>query len=85
MLERYFKRLLIGRQIYTRIGSWWDRKGENEIDIIAENELHDTATFYEVKRKAENIDIKNLRRKQKLSCVRRESLKPIPFHSKGCQ
>lgn len=53
MLERYFKRVLIERQVYTRIGGWWDRKGENEIDIVAENELDDTATFFEVKRKAE--------------------------------
>jgi hypothetical protein len=56
MLERYFKRALIERHTYTRIGGWWDRKGENEIDIVAENELDDTATFFEVKRKAENIN-----------------------------
>ena len=37
MLERYFKRVLIESKKYTRIGSWWDRKGENEIDIVAEN------------------------------------------------
>jgi hypothetical protein len=57
MLERYFKRVLIERHTYTRIGGWWDRKGENEIDIVAENELDDTATFFEVKRKAENINM----------------------------
>lgn len=56
MLERYFRRVLIERKAYTRIGGWWDRKGENEIDIIAENELNDEATFFEVKRKAANID-----------------------------
>ena len=63
MLERYFKRVLIERQVYTRIGGWWDRKGENEIDIVAENELDDTATFFEVKRKAENIDMEKLEAK----------------------
>ena len=41
---------------YTRIGSWWDRKGENEIDIVAENELNDEAVFIEVKRKEDNFD-----------------------------
>ena len=55
MLERWFKRRLIEQQLYTHIGGWWDRKGENEIDLIAENELEDRATFYEVKRKTENI------------------------------
>ena len=63
MLERYFRRVLIERQDYTRIGGWWDRKGENEIDIVAENELNDEATFFEVKRKAGNIDIEVLKQK----------------------
>lgn len=63
MLERYFKRVLIEAHKYTRIGNWWDRKGENEIDIVAENELEDKAVFYEVKRKAENIDMDTLQAK----------------------
>ena len=61
--ERYFRRVLIGRQAYTRIGGWWDRKGENEIDIVAENELDEEATFFEVKRKADNIDMETLEHK----------------------
>ncbi len=56
MLERYFKRVLIESKEYTRIGSWWDRKGVNEIDIVAENELDQQALFIEVKRKIENYD-----------------------------
>ena len=56
MLERYFKRVLIESKKYARIGSWWDRKGENEIDIVAENELDQHALFIEVKRKIENYD-----------------------------
>lgn len=63
MLERYFRRVLIERKTFTRIGGWWDRKGENEIDIVAENELDKKATFYEVKRKVGNIDTKVLEQK----------------------
>ncbi len=63
MLERYFRRVLIERQAYTRIGGWWDRKGENEIDIVVENELNEEATFFEVKHKAVNIDIEMLKHK----------------------
>lgn len=63
MLERYFWRLFIEQKLFTRIGGWWDRKGENEIDIVAENELDRTATFYEVKRQAENISIEKLKEK----------------------
>lgn len=63
MLERYFRRVLVERKAYTRIGGWWDRKGENEIDIVAENELDNRATFFEVKRKTENIDLTALQAK----------------------
>ena len=34
VLERYFKEKMIESELYTNISSWWDRKGENEIDII---------------------------------------------------
>ncbi len=63
MLERYFKQVLMEKKEYTRIGSWWDRKGENEIDIVAENELNDEAVFIEIKRKAENFDPDALKEK----------------------
>ena len=61
MLERYFRHCLIESQAYTRIGNWRDRKGENEIDIVAENEIENKAVFFEVKRKPENIDMERLR------------------------
>ncbi|MCX4337256.1 MAG: ATP-binding protein [Bacteroidales bacterium] len=63
LLERYFKRVLIESKEYTRIGSWWDRKGENEIDIVAENELNNEAVFIEVKRKEENFNAEMLNEK----------------------
>lgn len=63
MLERYFKSVLIESKEYTRIGGWWDRKGENEIDIIAENELTQNAIFIEVKRKKENYNAEILHKK----------------------
>ena len=40
-----------------------DRKGENEIDMIAEDELNDKVTFFEVKRQAEDISIGVLKQK----------------------
>lgn len=63
MLGRYFKSMMVESRQYTRIGSWWDRKGENQIDIIAENELNDSVTFVEVKRNAANYDACVLRNK----------------------
>ena len=63
MLERYFRHVLVESKEFTRIGSWWDRKGENEIDIVAENELNNEAIFIEVKRKEENFDAEVLNEK----------------------
>ncbi len=56
-LEEYFKRKLAESGNWTRLGAWWDRKGENEIDIVAENELTGAHAIYEVKRQDKKIDL----------------------------
>ena len=63
-LERYFHAKLAATGRYTRLGGWWDRRGENEIDLIAENELDRIATFYEVKRNHESISLPALEAKR---------------------
>ena len=63
MLERYFHRVAIESGKYTRIGRWWDRRGENEIDMIAEDELSDKAEFFEIKRQKEEISINVLKQR----------------------
>lgn len=83
MLERYFKRMLIESKKYTRIDSWWDRKGENEIDIVAENELSGEATFIEVKRKAENFDADALSRKIEAFTRATGKFKDYSIYKKG--
>lgn len=56
-LEQYFKHQLAESGQWTRIGGWWDRKGENELDILAENELTGTYAVCEVKRQGSKIDL----------------------------
>ena len=63
MLERYFHRVAMESGKYTRIGRWWDRKGENEIDMIAADELSDSVTFFEIKRKRDEINMGVLKQK----------------------
>ncbi len=63
VLEKYFKASMMEQQKYTRIASWWDKKGENEIDIIAADEIEREVTFFEVKRQAVNIHLDVLREK----------------------
>lgn len=55
MLERYFSGKFAETGLYTRIGAWWDRKGENEIDLVALNEFEDRMVIAEVKRNKEKI------------------------------
>lgn len=45
VLERYFIAKMIESEEYTQIASWWDRKRENEIDIIAADELEQKVIF----------------------------------------
>lgn len=63
ILEKYFREMIIENEKVMSIGSYWDSKGENEIDILALNELDKTALVAEVKRNSRKIDLKQLRTK----------------------
>ena len=60
-LERYFRWKFIEERRYTRLDAWWDRKGENEIDFVGEDELANKLDFCEVKREAARIDLEKLK------------------------
>ena len=63
VLETWFRRKLWETGLYSEIGPWWDRKGENEIDIVAVNEFDKELLFVEVKRQRKNIDLDSLAQK----------------------
>lgn len=63
ILERYFQQQFAESGEWTRLGNWWDRKGGNEIDIIAENELEGRLLVAEVKRDKDRIDLDAVRAK----------------------
>ena len=65
-LESYFLEVMKDSGEYTRLGYWHDRKGENEIDIVAEDELENKIEFIEVKRQEKNFDEAVLRAKSEL-------------------
>jgi hypothetical protein len=62
-LELYFhaKTMVTGK--FTLVGNWWNRKGENEIDMIALNEFDHTGIAAEIKRNANKISKKALEEK----------------------
>ena len=61
------------------------QKGENEIDIVAENELNDEAVFIEVKRKEENFDAEALGEKVAILLVLQANLRITLCRKKDCQ
>lgn len=62
-LEGLFRAAFAERHSYSRMGGWWDRKGENEIDLVCENEFKNTLDFFEVKRDARRYDRQTLEEK----------------------
>ena len=62
-LERYFYWKFVEDTHYVRMGGWWDRKGENEIDLVCEDEAKGKLDFYEIKREKNRISLKELERK----------------------
>ncbi len=63
ILERYFRDVLMQSNQYSDIGNYWDNRGQNEIDIVAVNDLEKMIHFYEVKRNPIKIDILTLESK----------------------
>lgn len=57
VLEDYFREKFKEMGSFTRLGYWHGRNGENEIDIIAADELEKSVTFNEVKRQAKDVDM----------------------------
>lgn len=62
-LEQYFQAQTMETGQYTLVGNWWDRKGENEIDMIALNEFNHTGVAAEIKRNPRIISLTTLQEK----------------------
>ncbi|MBN2895287.1 MAG: ATP-binding protein [Campylobacterales bacterium] len=62
-LERYFIDRLKVTQEYSLIGTYWERNNDNEIDIVAINELEKKLLIAEVKLNPKKIDIDQLKNK----------------------
>lgn len=60
ILEQYFTEKLINTKQYNKIGSYWERNNQNEIDIVAMNEVEKRVLFAEVKRNQDKINIEKL-------------------------
>jgi len=63
ILEKYFRSMLIESKQFSDIGNYWNQKGEDEIDIVARNDMGKNLVFYEVKRNKKRINIQLLEKK----------------------
>ena len=63
ILERYFQDKMMETEHFTQVGNWWDRKGQNEIDLIAINEFDHTGIVAEIKRNRHKISMTKLQEK----------------------
>ncbi len=82
-LENYFKQQLKEQQKYSRIGSFWDRKGENEIDLITINDEDKIIQFFEVKRQEKKINKDILMQKAQAFLSLHKELKSYKLDYKG--
>ena len=62
-LERFFHDQMMQTGRYTRIGNWWDKKGEHEIDLVALNEFDKTCVIAEIKRNPKKLSLSDLKNK----------------------
>ena len=71
-LKDWYRNLFGGNPHWTQTGRWWDRKGANEIDLIAMNELTNAFMIFEIKRNADKIkhDVLALKAKAFLEACR---------------
>jgi len=62
-LEKYFIEKLILEKNFSQIGNYWEKGANNEIDIIAINELEKKALVAEVKINSQKINLEILKNK----------------------
>jgi AAA+ ATPase superfamily predicted ATPase len=83
MLERYFRDMLIEQGGFTQIGGFWDKSGQNEIDLIALNELNRTAQIIEIKRNRQHIRFRALEEKGETMIQKTRQINGFTIEYKG--
>ena len=65
ILEKLFIELIREKQLFTEIGSYWQRGNQNEIDIVAINDTDKTILICEVKLSPKRLNLNELMIKSK--------------------
>ncbi len=73
ILERYFRQLYRETGLYNIVTNYWEKGGNNEIDLIAVNEADKEIVIGEIKRRASRIDLHKLQEKAKAIVEKRKT------------
>lgn len=65
VLELFFHDLLASSGKYNRIGSYWEKGNQNEIDLVAINDMKKEILIAEIKRNKSKINLEVLKNKSK--------------------
>ena len=79
MMERYFKKKFQEEGRYI-IGKWWDRKGENEIDLIVVDSIKKEAWMYELKKQGKRYKEEEFREKVNIVLEQTPELRKMTLH-----
>lgn len=83
ILEKYFREKMLEEGGITKIGGYWNKSGENEIDLIVLNELEKKAKVIEIKRDENRIRYNLLKEKTAEMLVKTGELKGWEIEYKG--
>ena len=79
MMERYFMKKFQEEGRYI-IGKWWDRKGENEIDLIVVDPVQKEAWIYELKKQGYRYKENEFREKVDIVLEQTPELRKMTVH-----
>ena len=79
MMERYFMKKFQEEGRYV-VGKWWDRKGENEIDLIVVNIIQKEAWIYELKKQGFRYNENEFREKVDKVLEQTPELRKMTIH-----
>ena len=79
MMERYFMKKFQEEGRYI-IGKWWDRKGENEIDLIVVDPIGNEAWIYELNKQGYRFKENEFREKVDKVLEQTPELRKMTIH-----
>jgi AAA+ ATPase superfamily predicted ATPase len=76
LLEKFFRELFADSGRYNRIGSYWEKDNQNEIDLVAVNDMEKRIVVAEVKLNKTKINVEVLKQKSQPLLATYKGYKP---------